>query len=112
MAYEEGKKALKNESELLVKLQKVANEHSMSTEPDSTERIIANGWKGSFEQLSEFNDELVKKSDGDFKDELTSESNLLLRLRAEASKGPEGFSESWKADFEEDIDIIDRLLKG
>ena len=81
----------------------------MSVAKDSKATVIANEWLGSFVKLGKINESLIADSDVDFEAALIGERKLLSSFLDVAKDS--GFVESWQDLFQNDIKIVELLLK-
>jgi hypothetical protein len=75
------------------------------------ERLIHKGWKRGLEKREYVNNELNKYGDSDFVDALGEEIRILEVLLKVAELQEGAAAEAWQQHFQEDIDILNELLK-
>ena len=107
MVAKNAREVLKKENELLNELAQKASAFAKNSA--GAEADLLNAWERYFRRHREINDELIRKSDSAFDQELNEEIKRLGRMR-DANAGGSPVENNSRASRSEDIEIAKKLL--
>jgi hypothetical protein len=107
MVAKNAREVLKKENELLNELAQKTS--TMAKNSSGAEADVLNAWERYFRRHREINDDLIKKTDSAFDQELNDEIARLERMR-DANSGTSAVQKNSRASRGEDIEIARKLL--